>query len=44
MSCLKRVSGAIERRIPSAERFACVAHTVVTAKDMAIRAVIASNA
>lgn len=30
--------------MPSAERFACVEHTVVTAKVIAINAVIASSA
>ena len=44
MSWRSLVSGASERRMPSAERFACVEHTVVTAKVIAINAVIASSA
>ncbi len=44
MSWLNLESGASDRLIPSAERFACVAHTVVVAKVIDMSAVMASSA
>jgi len=43
-SCLARLSGATVRRMPSADRFACAAATVLMEYPMAIMQDMASSA
>ena len=43
-SCFHLANGATERRTPSVDRFACAIVTVLTAKVIAISAVMPSNA
>ena len=44
MSCLARLSGATLRRMPSADRLACAAATMLMEYPMAIMQDMASNA